>query len=506
MRRLDRNSHIGMSGDFFEILKEISPYCFISDIETNTELYYTNNLQIFNNAYLIADDIVKALRNNELSESDILFFDTKFDLKKKLIYFDRDINRIGSSYDKVDALIRDLFEKRLKRTFSDAVENAVKETTKELLDLLLIKETLETKPLIENNDYIRFVKKFETFLIETQKKPLLSIRSTILLNTDSSEEIIEFIEKNICIADSSKQEKINNILNEYKNLIKNNSLLPNKRYFQKILEKTIKSYDYNISNIENKDLIPEEIIGILQYANILWHNPSNQNKSKARKNDFNWTISPIQLGDQFAKKILESGFHRFENFFCGSSLEENKDLFLELKRKICKAECFLKNEDYSNFVGQVQKFLEGYIYAIGGNINPDNNSRITSIKDKILNIENKILRIKQNELSITEFNFYKTVIDSVIISFNKDKLAEINSEYINIDSERNDFQHADIGTNKHLFNKYLNYLINEDLANDNKTGLFYKWKIFFEIPSENIFDQLNSKVLEFIKNPDLLNK
>ena len=198
MRRLDRNSHIGMSGDFFEILKEISPYCFISDIETNTELYYTNNLQIFNNAYLIADDIVKALRNNELSESDILFFDTKFDLKKKLIYFDRDINRIGSSYDKVDALIRDLFEKRLKRTFSDAVENAVKETTKELLDLLLIKETLETKPLIENNDYIRFVKKFETFLIETQKKPLLSIRSTILLNTDSSEEIIEFIEKNIC--------------------------------------------------------------------------------------------------------------------------------------------------------------------------------------------------------------------------------------------------------------------------------------------------------------------
>lgn len=55
-----------------------------------------------------------------------------------------------------------------------------------------------------------------------------------------------------------------------------------------------------------------------------------------------------------------------------------------------------------------------------------------------------------------------------------------------------------------ILKKHLSYLDEVQLGYEENTKIFYKWIEWFELPSTNIFNQINNRIKELLSKPDMI--
>lgn len=491
MRKLERDqSYFGFRDGFDDQLEELSKYCFIADVSTNErEQYFFNGIHKYENTFLIDKVLKKALEEKKFDEKRILFFQDTVDLRHYFFYLERELSIvIIKSLTQQGRDNLDFINSTLKNRFADAVNETDQEVRQRLGALVTEKEKMELTNIAEDS-YINFIKNsFLSFLKDMTSLPLISVRSTIIFESDNYSDIRKFIFDNLTLTIDARKSKIKNEIEKYESHLKRNKILFKRRYFQNLIEAHLNNYEYTTA-IEKwrAEGGPPQIIPLLKYADNLFVNPPN---------GFRWEMSVDLMEPINLKNSLLSGFENFENI-------RNEKVFLEIKRRLSKAQIFLKKKDYSNFVGTLQKFMEGHLEAIGANKTTNKKGKeiyITKISQKV----EHALRLCQNE---TEDSLNRQIVKSFAICFDKNpsaKIKKINPNFTPVNYPRNDLQHSDIGLNEQAFNKRLQYLLEEELGEETDTGHFQKYVRWFQLPEENIFDQINNRILNLLRKPDLL--
>ncbi len=491
MRKIERDrNYITFIDGFDKQLEVLSPYCFISDFPASErDHYFFKGVRRYENTYLIHKELKDALEEQRFSEEDILFFHSGINLNEYFFYIETEFSIVTiESLTVKGRYSMDFINLALKNQFSDAVNKTLRSAKDKLKALVEEKDKLVASTLTEQ-EFIDFFKtSFKVFLKDVTSSPFIIVQSTFILFSENYKEVKDFVLGNLNLTSSDRIKRIKTDIEELESILKSNMVLPGKRYFQSIVEADINNYEYISAKKKLEDSGgPQEIVAILSYAQLLFNNPDQ----------FDWNMKIALLESIDLRATLLNGFDRFEHL-------EDEKVFMEVKRKLSKAEIFLNKGDYSNFVGALQKFMEAYLEAIGANkkINTKNEEvKLTRISDKM----KQALYLCQNN---NQGLLNPQILESFAICFDENKtdaiIKRINPDYIPLNHPRNGFQHADIGLSYEGFTKKLGYIVEEELGEEENTGHFKKYLEWFQMPEKNVFNQINQRVMELLSKPDLI--
>lgn len=488
MRRIERKEdYFGLTAGFNKAVSDISPYCFISDINSvGRELHFANKKVKYENAYLIDKALKSALDGGKYDEQKVLIIQEE-KLKQKCVFYMNYESRsvaIGS-HTKEGIYILDFINSTLVNTFSNAVNEAYCETKIQISDLYEKVKELEINPQTEG--YKKFVKdEYFLFLKNAISLPLIVVRATYILNCSNYSYIKDFIIDNLCIVGESTSCKIKSKIDYYEKELNRNKVLFDRNQLFREMEGHLRGYSYELAGEKWKEGIgPIEAYPLINYAKLLFDNNS----------EFNWEMNFPLLNTSQIKEDLLLGFDKFKPFIGDDDVKS----YLEIKRKLSKAQIFFFKKDLSNFVATLQKFMEAYLSAIGADKkinNKGNEKKLNTIREKV---NNAICNNNDAE------SINSTILKLFDISFGQNsELMSINKDFEFLNYIRNDFQHDDIGLSINDLNTKLGYLMDEELGAEEHTGLFQKYLTWFCMPEVNIFDQINIRIIQILKKPHLL--
>lgn len=488
MRVLNRDtSFLGFTNGFESYLNRISNYCFVTDMMPQSrEIYFYNNRQTYDNAYLVDSKIKQAIEEGVVTEDTILPFEPEFSLIKYFFYLDKRVaSQSLESLTNMGVKYLDFVNKIYKNKFSDYIHEACVETETRLKDIKEYTDKLSLQK-VTPEEYVSTVKTLFIFYKDMIDSPLLCVRASVILYDDDYADIKEFIHANLNLVTKEKQSRIVKEIEGYEVRIKKNKALPGRYYLVRQFEGYLRSYSYGelIKNMEEDDF-PEELYHVIRYLDTLFTAPKDEPK---------WELNSAIIKSSEVRNILKERHETFEDII------ETETDFLDLKIILSKAQLFLKKHDYSNFVATFQKFMEKYLELIGANRGIKKNGEeknISQINEKV----KKALELyhdNQNKINVRVIQLIQVCFD------NKEDSAikKISEKYVPVNYPRNDFQHGDFGLNKHFFLEKLGYLVNEDFGEEEYSGIFKKFLSIFCLPEENIFDQLNNRVISLLKKPN----
>jgi hypothetical protein len=488
MRVLNRDrSFWGFTNGFESYLNRISNYCFVTDmVPLSREIYFYNNCQTYDNAYLVDSKIKQAIEKGVVTEDTILPFEPEFSLIKYFFYLDKGVTSQSlESLTNMGVKYLDFVNKIYKNKFSDCIHEACVETETRLKDIKEYTDKLSLQK-VTPEEYVSTVKTLFIFYKDMIDSPLLCVRASVILYNDDYVDIKEFIHANLNLVTKEKQSRIVKEIEGYEVRIKKNKALPGRYYLVRQFEGYLRSYSYGelIKNMEEDDF-PEELYHVIRYLDALFTAPKDEPK---------WELNSKIIQSFNVKNVLEVEYENFEDI-----IRKETD-FLDLKLILSKAQLYLVKSDYSNFVGTFQKFLEKYLDLIGASHATKKNGgtkRINNINDKVKRAL-ELYHDNQNEINVRLIQLIRVCFDDS----NESAIKRISDKYVPVNHPRNDFQHGDRGLNKLLFLEKLGYLINEDFGEEEYSGIFKKFLSIFGLPEENIFDQLNNRVISLLKKPN----
>lgn len=480
MRKIERNKNFLTFTDGFDAeLAGLSPFCFISDFPTpERDHYFFKGVHRYENAYLIHKELKDALEENKFREEDILFFQSNIDLNEYFFYIETEFPVVTiESLTARGRYTLDFINSTLKNQFSDTINETLDSVKEKLKALVEEKEKLISLTLTEQG-YVDFFKNsFKVFLKDVTSSPFIIVQSTFILFSENYNEVKDFIFGNLNFTNSARVKRIKTDIEELESIMTSNMVLPRKRYLQSIVETDIKNYEYLSAKKKLEESGgPQEVVSILNYAQLLFDNPDQ----------FDWRMKTALLESIDIRTTLLNGFDQFE--YIG-----NEEIFMEIKRKISKAQIFLEKGDYSNFVSALQKFMEDYCRTIGATAR-----RIKNMRRQALNLCGEDC----------DDDLKRSIVNSIAVCFDESEtdavIKRINPDYLPLNHPRNDLQHEDIGLSHEGFTKKLGYIIEEELGDEENTGHFKKYLAWFQMPEVNVFDQINQRVMELLSKPDLI--
>ncbi|MCB0650820.1 MAG: hypothetical protein KDC85_06055 [Saprospiraceae bacterium] len=491
MRKLERQQcYFGYTEGVENLLKNLTAYCFVSDIiASNRILYFKNGKHNYENAFLIDEKLNNTLKSRHYNEEEILFFLDSCDLKENFFYLETESNCIEiKSLTQKGRYSLDFIYNSLHAEFGDAINEAYNSTKNNLYLLIQLKDRIN-KEVLTPQSYLDFVKDdFINFLKDTVSSSLLAVRSTYIKTSDSYKILKNFVLENSNIVDEERSKIIKNKIHEFDLIINNNYLLPKMFFLFNAIEELLNEYNYARASDKLKEYGQLILSSSLTYAKELYENTTN----------FNWThrhflIEPLKIEEQLLKS-----YKKFEGVII-----KDEETFLGLMRLLSKAQLdLIYTRNYANAIVNIQKFMEAYLKAIGAD--KDVNKKgvpfgIQKIKDKIKKALDDQEKLK-NEL-------HRKIIDTFSICFDeeeKGELKKICTEYLPINHPRNEQIHDDLNKNELYFKKHLSYLDEVQLGYEENTKIFYKWIEWFELPSTNIFNQINNRIKELLSKPDMI--
>lgn len=381
----------------------------------------------------------------------------------------------------------EFIELTLGRRFADGVDEVVKDTKKRIFELLEEKQRVELEGLTEDK-FIDFVKDyFFLFLKDMTTLPLIAVRATVVLDSNSFRDLKGFVCDNLSVTSDDRQEKIRSDLAKYEQTLANNGIFPKKYYLSDLVNEWLRGFKYQTALSEWKSAsFSPEVNSLFKYVYNLFVNPID---CDVWEDDVE-LLSPINVKD-----TLKKGYETFKDVI------SDEKHYLEIKRILSKAQIHLMSSDYSNFTGDLQKFMEAYLKAIGAaeKRKGDKMIPINRIGDKMK------LAFRLFEKSSNEVN--KAILNSFDVCFDGSedaKIKQINASYLPIKHLRNELFHGDKGQNEKTFKEKLKYLIEEELGKEEYTGHFLKYLGWFQMPNTNVFEQINKRIITILQKPDFV--
>jgi len=355
MRVLNRDSSFfGFTSGFETYLRQISNYCFVTDMTTESrEIYFRKNEHTYESAYLVDSKIKQALEKGVVTEETIIPLKPKFSLVNYFFYLDK-----GVSSQSLESLMPlgikylDFICKVYKNKFSDSIHEACVETEKELRKLKKDTEEISLERMTYEK-YVRVVKELFLLYKNMIDSPLLCVRASVMLYSDDYADIKEYIFSNLNLVEKEKQNKIREIIEDNEVKINRSKVFPNRYYLIRQLEGGLKSYNYGeLMRSMGKNDLPKELFHLIRYAYTLFTNPKDEPK---------WELDSKLIQQLNVRNILRAGFEKFSDFI------DKENEYLDLKLILSKSQLYLMSRDYSNFVGTLQKFMENYLSILGAN-------------------------------------------------------------------------------------------------------------------------------------------
>ena len=472
MRRLQRKAHLSNSvGNIENLVDEVSFYCFFSDLELKQEdktiVFRPNQPKIFDNAYQIHKCLKISIEKNEFT---LLQLPCPYDYNfKEHLFLNQDEEPIClEAYSEQGKYFCDFLYQSLHQTLQREIEKVFKETREDVSKLR--KSLHENLNKLNSTGLLDFIKDdLILFLKNATERHLIAIRATAILHNDNYQDIKKLLWPKIHkTLPPNKKDKIYELISDYEKQLEFNCLFPRKYALSSIVEELLQNCSYNkaYNLIEGHT----NAYPALFYVKSLFGGIES----------FSWENENFHLKDLDIKNQLSVKHNDFQQVI------EDVDTFCHIARKLSKAEKYLQIENFSAAVVAIQKFMEAYLDAVG--------ATQRGIGKKMKHAKNDTTRMS--------IHIHKTIIDSFSIAFDKKLLPRLEKAYEPINLVRNNLEHADIGVDTSVFSKKLSYLTEEHLSSDYDSNLFQKWSTLFGLPSKNIFDQLNSRVLTLLTNPD----